>query len=382
MPINKNFIFGIIPAYTTAVSFGFHITIIELIKFNCKSTDLNHHKFYILASIIFLIPIFSSILNNRINISFKAWAFYILFIHALTSFFLTSKKFEILLMARVLIGIFIGFTTTKMPMFISILADRKRGQFVPLFQMFILLGVFLGQLSTYLGKKYINFSTISAIFCIINLIAICLLHGNDGEQIQTQSLNNISDLLNEDDAWKSLFLAILICLTQQLCGIRGIIVYSNTLLKDFAHPEAITAVLGLFSVILTGVSSFLIEIFGRKPLLLISAAIISFSYCLFLFQTWPPLAIGCFYTGYSLGIGPICWLVANELFPFKYQKAANNICIMFHWVAASIVVATFEILLEKIGRFLFIGLFFLLLSFFIVIFNQFSETKGLAPQFQ
>lgn len=94
--------------------------------------------------------------------------------------------------------------------------------------------------------------------------------------------------------------------------------------------------------------------------------------------SWLALAsMGFFITGFSLGWGPIPWLVMSEIFPSRVKGFASSVCVLTNWGSAFIITKTFQDLMDLLtsaGTFwLFSGCCALNIVFTILFV---PETKG------
>ncbi|KAI6672950.1 hypothetical protein NL676_000856 [Syzygium grande] len=138
---------------------------------------------------------------------------------------------------------------------------------------------------------------------------------------------------------------------QQITGIDAAVIYSPEIFKDAgmkgnSNLLAATVAVGVTKTSFILVAIFLIDKVGRKPLLYVST--IGMTVCLFsvgvslsllkegVAGAAPLLAIlsVCGYVAFfSVGIGPICWVVSSEIFPLRYRAqaaalgaAGNRVC--------------------------------------------------------
>ena len=136
---------------------------------------------------------------------------------------------------------------------------------------------------------------------------------------------------------------------------------------------------GLINVLCTIAVVPLIEKLGRKPLLtfpmaLMLATFIGMTLCLILQQTytWIPylsiffiiLFICCF----AVGLGPIPFVYASEVFRQEARGAALATCMTVNWTANLILTLTFLFLVELLKDYVFL-VFFVIVSFglFIIV---------------
>lgn len=381
MAIPKRKIISFVIAYSTCISFGFHISSVEMLKTNFFKNEQNSNFIYTLISVLFLFAIFSGFLINFLNFKMRQYIKIIPLIYSLTVFGLIFKIRYILLLSRIIIGFFIGISQAVVPRYISLLGNEKRGFFVFLCQVFLLFGVFLGQVASYIADNILKMRLVFLMFSILNIILFLFSNNILEINLTTSYQKSFFELIKEKKARKSLFLAIMIHFTQQMSGIRGIIVYSNTLLKYYPNPKLLTMLIGLFSVTVTFLTAKIIDKIGRKKLLISSSIILLISYILFYLNFNPIFTILFFHCGYSIGLGPITWLLSNELFPMEYQKASNAICVIINWGSAFLIVAFFDVLLEKIGRNIYF-IFIWIISIFLLTIKFLKETKNKELCFQ
>lgn len=93
---------------------------------------------------------------------------------------------------------------------------------------------------------------------------------------------------------------------------------------------------------------------------------------------WLPLTSLCiFLVAFSIGYGPIPWLMLSEIYSKDYNAIASPISAAFNWMLAFTITATFGYLTDAIGTgptfWMFAGLSFvgILFNIFVVI-----ETKA------
>lgn len=113
---------------------------------------------------------------------------------------------------------------------------------------------------------------------------------------------------------------------------------------------------------MTYISTMLIDKAGRRILLIISSTIMSvclgtlavYFYLLevqnmALHFTIPIISITLYITVFSLGFGPIPWMMIGELFPSKIKGLASSISAALNWVLAFTVTKLFQNLIDLLG---------------------------------
>lgn len=181
---------------------------------------------------------------------------------------------------------------------------------------------------------------------------------------------------------------------QQFSGINAVIFYTNNIFEaanSQMNPSLATIIVGIVQTLATIVSSLLIEKAGRKILLIQSCIIMGI--CLIVLGVyfklqadmvdvsslgWIPLVcLVLFIISFSLGFGPIPWMMMAELFPVEYRGSASGIAVIFNWSLVFIVTLCFPIMMKAIGIyscFWFFSAFMIVCVFFVIF--LIPETKG------
>ncbi|KAG8447570.1 hypothetical protein GDO86_014900 [Hymenochirus boettgeri] len=210
--------------------------------------------------------------------------------------------------------------------------------------------------------------------------------------------------------YKPFLIGILMMVFQQFTGINAIMFYADTIFEEanFKNSRLASVIVGLVQVVFTAIAAMIIDKTGRKVLLLISGVIMAISAAAFAvyfslttpvinnkpaFLDSPPtmapvgpvdhlawLALastGLFIAGFSIGWGPIPWLVMSEIFPLRTRGVASGICVVTNWGCAFLVTKEFHDLMLFLTPYGTYGLFagFCALNVLFTIFWV-PETKG------
>merc|ERR1719310_957697 len=152
---------------------------------------------------------------------------------------------------------------------------------------------------------------------------------------------------------------------------------------------ASTAMMGA-QVIFTALSCVLVERLGRRALLLGSTACMTLTTCTLTYYylakdidgLWAPpemalAALGIYILGFSLGLGPVPWLILVELFPTEVVNKAASVAVGVAWISTFLVDLLFlplEEAITKEGIFLSFTIFCATCFFFVL--TLVPETKG------
>ena len=195
---------------------------------------------------------------------------------------------------------------------------------------------------------------------------------------------------------------------QQLSGINAIILYCTKIfdIAGFNYPKAVSVAVAVTLIVFTVVACLIVDKSGRR-ILLISGGLIMFL-CQFIlglyfdlvevegednkisifgkfshkisshhFSVLALLCIFVYIAVFSIGWGPLPWLLMSELLPPKARGTFGSIVALLYWVFVFITTNLFHELISTLfvqGTFwLFAG--FSILSFLFTLFYL-PETKG------
>lgn len=196
--------------------------------------------------------------------------------------------------------------------------------------------------------------------------------------------------------WFPLMLGIGLLVLQQLCGINGILFYSSTIFETAGISSGAVATFGLGSiqVIATGVATWLMDKAGRRVLLIVSSAGMTASLLLVAVAFYLEGVVSedsVFYSAlgmlsviglvamvvaFSLGMGPIPWLIMSEILPVSIKSLAGSVAVLANFLTSWGVTMTANLLLNwsSGGTFAIYTLFALFSAIFVAIWLP--ETKG------
>ncbi|KOB79239.1 Sugar transporter [Operophtera brumata] len=150
----------------------------------------------------------------------------------------------------------------------------------------------------------------------------------------------------------------------------------------FQQFSGIDAVV-FFTLLSNGVSTMLVDRLGRRPLLLVSAAIMCLSMVAmgssfyFQFEQESLLGLVVFMLGFSLGFGGLPFLLLGELFPAQYRSQLSAMASAVNLLSMFSVIKSYhalEAVLTSAGTFWMYACF-CALAFIFVLFVV-PETKG------
>lgn len=194
---------------------------------------------------------------------------------------------------------------------------------------------------------------------------------------------------------KSLSLAIFLHIAQQVSGINGLLSFSASIFKGIAYSSILIACINVLGSVL---SFTLVNRLGRRTLVLWSTGGMALSaLCLCLSEimlkgnnqlssTSSSVKVAfvlAFVLLFSVGMGPIPWLILSELFPpDAHRHRLASWAVMTNWIATMVVIAAFLPLFSVLGQ---LGTFMLLAVVNGVLFGVsyvvMVETRGKSPAY-
>ena len=186
-----------------------------------------------------------------------------------------------------------------------------------------------------------------------------------------------------------LLIGIVLAVLQQFSGINAIIYYGPSIFQtagiDNSNALLFQVIIGAVNLLFTIIAIKWIDIYGRKILLKIglTGIIISLTFCGILFysgqtQGYLLLVLILFYIAcFAFSLGPITWVLINEIFPTAVRVKAVSICTLALWMAVWVLGQFFPWLLEHAGPAVIFWVFAAcsLINFFFC-WHVVKETKG------
>ncbi|KAI3464944.1 hypothetical protein Pfo_021607 [Paulownia fortunei] len=165
--------------------------------------------------------------------------------------------------------------------------------------------------------------------------------------------------------WLPLMIGIGLLVLQQLAGTNGVIFYSTTIFESagISSSNAATVGVGAIQVIATAVSTWLVDKTGRRILLIVSSSGMTLSLLLvavsFFLKDFVAedsslygilgilsvVGVVCMIVSFSLGMGPIPWLIMSEILPPKIKGLAGSVATLANWFTSWIITMTAPLLL-------------------------------------
>jgi sugar porter (SP) family MFS transporter len=162
----------------------------------------------------------------------------------------------------------------------------------------------------------------------------------------------------------ALLVGVGLAILQQLVGINTIIYYAPTIFRYAGFASANTAILatsvvGVLNVLATLVAVLLVDRVGRRPLLLwgLAGIVLTLAASGALFAIGPAnagvlllIVLLVYIASFAIGMGPVFWLLSQEVFPTRLRGAGSSVSALANWAANLVVSITFLSLIGAAGK--------------------------------
>ncbi|XP_063032861.1 solute carrier family 2, facilitated glucose transporter member 5-like isoform X2 [Melospiza melodia melodia] len=344
-----------------------------------------------------------------------------------------AKSFEVIILSRVLVGIFAGLASNVVPMFLGEMSPKNlRGAVGVVPQLFITIGILAAQILGLHGilgnaRGWPVLLGLTGIPSLLQLLALpffpespryLLIQRGSEEQARTalQRLRGwqdvdeeIQEMYQEDRSEKeegqfsvlSLFtfrglrwqlISIIVMMAgQQLSGVNGVFYYADRIFESAGvHSSSIqyvTVSIGAINVVMTLLAVFIVESLGRRILLLAgfvlcsaSCAVLTLALNLQSSVSWMSyLSIVCviaYIIGHAIGPSPIPAVMITEMFLQSSRPAAFMVGGSVHWLSNFTVGLLFLYMEAGLGPYSFLIFCAICVATLLYIFFIVPETKN------
>ncbi|KAF4318599.1 hypothetical protein BBO99_00006555 [Phytophthora kernoviae] len=207
---------------------------------------------------------------------------------------------------------------------------------------------------------------------------------NDNE---SDAIPGVWDVLCDSNIRLPLIVAVVLQCAQQLSGINAVMFYASSFFQNagLENPLVGITLVYVVNVLATVVALMLMDSVGRRPLLLWSVVgmLLSSGVLTLGLMNLLPLAnflsvggVMSFVWFFEIGLGPIPWLIAAEMFPAKSRTTATSIATMVNWLGLFVVGIVFPTMQIVLDDYIFIPFAFLLVLTLGFSLKYVPETKG------
>ncbi|ASB51144.1 MFS transporter [Alkalitalea saponilacus] len=352
-----------------------------------------------------------------------------------------SNSFSLFIIYRLIGGVGIGIASTISPIYIAEIAPAgKRGLFVSINQMTIVIGILAAQIVNMLiaqpvpellsaedvhaswnvqwGWRMMFWAELipaGLFFALMFLVpetprflakinrydkAQKILNKIGGSTYANVALEQIKETLKESRSKVSLkplldkrvaplvLIGVVLAAFQQWCGINVIFNYAEEVFTSAGYSVndmfLNIVITGSVNLVFTIVAMGTVDRWGRRKLMLLGSGVLALIYMVlgafyfFGVTGWAVLLIVVMAIAvYAMSLAPITWVVLSEIFPNRIRGVAMAVATLSLWTASALLVLTFPFLNSAFGA---SGTFWIYgvicVAGFIYIYRVLPETKG------
>lgn len=335
---------------------------------------------------------------------------------------------SVLIAFRLLGGVAIGAASVVTPIYIAEVSPaRFRGRLVAMNQLNIVLGILIAFLSNYFIAQALPPETAwrwmfgivaipSAVFLVVTFFlpesprwlavnghreravtAMTRLGFGDPaaellriEAADTREAAKGAPRLFQAANTLPVTCAIAIAMFNQLSGINALLYYAPRIF-ELAGAGADSALLqsvavGGTNLLFTALALFLIDRFGRKPLLFVGSILCAGALLLVGWQLERTAPDGTlilagllvFIAAFAVSQGAVIWVFISEVFPSSVRGKGQGLGSTTHWVMAAIITWLFPVVAGAVGGWVFAFFGAMMLLQFLWVWKVMPETNGVA----
>ncbi|RCW34578.1 D-xylose transporter XylE [Marinilabilia salmonicolor] len=326
---------------------------------------------------------------------------------------------------RVIGGIGVGLASAVSPMYIGEVAPAKiRGTLVSLNQFAIIFGMLVvyfvnwgiahGQTLEWINevgwrRMFLSETVPAGLFGLLLFLvpetprylalnhqdekAYSILSRINGKEIARSIMQDIKSSVEHHSGKLFSFgktvivVGILLSIFQQFVGINVALYYAPRIFESMGAAKDAsmmqTVIMGLVNVVFTVVAIFTVDIWGRKPLLIVGSsgmaigmfAIAGLAY--FDVIGISTLVFMIVYTAsFMMSWGPITWVLISEIFPNRIRGKAVAIAVAAQWSANYLISSTYPAMMEFSGAMTYSVYGIMSILSLIFVWKYVPETKG------
>jgi MFS family permease len=282
-----------------------------------------------------------------------------------TALAVIAPGYAVLTLARALIGLAVGSTSSTVPVYLSEIAPPgARGRVVSANQLMITLGILSAYVVAYAfagsgsWRAMFGFGVLPALVLLLGM-----LHAPEPPVASATSQRlDLRELL-QPALRRPLLVGVGLAAIQQFSGINVVIYYAPSIMERTglgASSSILASVLvGAVNVAATLVALPLVDRLGRRPLLLASLAGTLVSLTLLGLSFAFPDGVGgsrlalasmlAYVVAFAVGLGPVFWVLVAEIFPPPARAAGASLATAANWCSNFVAGLVFLPLLAVVG---------------------------------
>ncbi|MFC0544768.1 sugar porter family MFS transporter [Kutzneria chonburiensis] len=341
-----------------------------------------------------------------------------------------APNFETLVAFRFIVGIAVGSSSATVPTYLAELAPGKvRGMLASLNQLMIVSGILIAYIVDDILADSANWramiaaAIIPAVILLVGMMrmpesprwllkngradeARAVLHSTLQGQGVDQEFDEIKEIIRLDGeqqkgtlkdltakwARPALVVALILAIGQQFSGVNAVNTYAPIMFNNLGFGAAASllaaVVLGIVKVLFTVGEMFVVDKWGRRPLLqvggaLMAVTLIVLGLCVTLIKDTGVIGpitlvlLILFLAGYELGWGAVVWVMIGEVFPLRVRGIGTGTASVVLWAATFTITFVFPVMYTGLGLAGAAWIFAAVCVILVLLVTKFvPETKG------
>lgn len=338
-----------------------------------------------------------------------------------------ATTYWMLMLGRIFVGVGVGMACITVPLYLTEISPIAiRGLIGSVHQLMICFGLLVVEILGALGFSqpyyWRGMLALDLIPCLLQVVGLLLVgnesprfliargraaegeaalaslrsHHYDPEELEQIVKNAESDrsseswglrelfLVHRREASKSMIAASLLHIGQQVSGINSILFFSSDIFSSSPTTSSslVPVFIAILNMVMTVFAIAMIDKAGRRFLALSSTSIMFVSAVAltmgFVIDKTPLsiVAVLFFVGSFAFGLGPIPWLMTNEIFPTQAAAVAVSLAVCLNWTFNLLVTGTFSRLRDLLGDYTFVPHAACILLLFLFIYKFVPETHG------
>ncbi|MFK4071455.1 MFS transporter [Streptomyces sp. NPDC029674] len=287
-----------------------------------------------------------------------------------------AAGFWTLVAARVILGVAVGSASSLVPLYLAEVAPpRLRGRLITVNQILLTAGILVSYLINLWFAGEANWRAMFGVGLIPSVLMLVGLFfvpespvwierrrraglagqgtvpGDEPAAAPGTGPATLRGMLAEPVVRRALLIGVTIGAVQQFAGINTIIYYAPSIMQRAGLPATnsimYSVAIGVANLLMTIAAIPLVDRAGRKPLLVFSlvgmaAALVPLGCALNgafggASHGVSLVSMGLYVSAFAVGIGPVFWILAAEIFPPAVRARGVALCVLVNWSANFVV---------------------------------------------
>ena len=273
--------------------------------------------------------------------------------------FLTLVNIWLGISVRALLGVVIGSYSVIIPLCVQELTPPE---YAGVYSALPQFGITVGASCCYFFSGFLDWRGLTYFMCAFTGVLCVLIWVVPLAPRMIQVVDEPKESVFHEKYIKRLLVCSCIMFFQQFTGINAILTNLDTLFKNAGIDISTALASGIASsaqIIAVLIGSILLQKFGNRFVWILSSvgsAVFIMLYGLTTkFTNWPSLLPIIFIFAYVLffgiGLGPIPWGIAPQLFPHNVRHSAASLATCVNWLSAFTVIFAFKYVVDAITEF-------------------------------